>query len=153
MTPALRGGIYAPIPTAFKENEDLDVDATVRHALRLASAGVGLVIGGSTGEAIALTSDERIAVIRHVRSALADHAVDHTPIIAGTGSGSLRETIALSRQAAEAGADAVIVIAPGYFSMSIANDRKALKEFFVQCAEHSPVPVMVYNFPAAVGVL
>ena len=61
----------------------------------------------------------------------------------GTGAGSTRETIELSREAAEAGADFVIVITSGYFSGAL--DRKALKTFFVDVAEKSPLPVILYN--------
>ena len=72
-----------------------------------------------------------------------------TPIVVGTGAGSLQETMNFTRDAAEAGADAVLVIAPGYFSFAIGKDRVALKEFFTEVADVSPVPVMIYNFPAA----
>ena len=127
---ALPGGIYAPIPTPFTEQEELNLDSLVKHALRLARAGVGLVISGSTGEAVALTNAERSLTIKSIRDALQTNGLTKIPIIAGTGTGSLKETITLSQEAKEAGADAVIVIAPGYFSSAIAKDRKALKEFF-----------------------
>lgn len=144
----LPAGIYAPIPTPFKTDgsEDLDTDALVRHAKRLAAAGIGLVVSGSTGEAVAMTHAERAQAVYAIRA-----ASPTVPIIAGTGGGSLRETIVFCHEAAAAGADAAIVIAPGYFSASIAQDRKALKEFFCETADKSPVPVMVYNFPAAAG--
>lgn len=150
----LPAGIYAPLPTAFTADEELDIDSTVRHAIRLAKAGVGLVVSGSTGEAISMTAAERAQVVYAIRTALTqqgDAALARTPIIAGTGGGSLRETIALSKDAHKAGADAVIVIAPGYFSSNLASDRNALKQFFTLTADASPLPVMVYNFPAAAG--
>lgn len=147
----LRGGIYAPIPTPFKpDSEDVDVESLIRHAKRLAAAGVGLVVSGSTGEAIAMSHEERALAIFQIRRALeADAALKDTPIIAGTGGGSLRETIQYSHEAAVAGADAVIIITPGYFSAAIGSDRAALKDFFTTAADKSAVPVMVYNFPGA----
>ena len=127
----LPAGIYAPIPTPFTQDEAVDEAALVRHALRLSRAGVGLVVSGSTGEAVALTGAERSQCISAIRAALIKEGLTATPIVAGTGTGSLRETITLCREAKTAGADAVIVILPGYFSASIARDRLALKEFFL----------------------
>ena len=144
-------GIYAPIPTPFKADgsEDVDETALVRHALRLAHAGVGLVVSGSTGEAIASTHNERARSVYAIRKALQASSAPETPIIAGTGGGSLRETIEFCHEAKAAGADAAIVIAPGYFSAAM--DRVALKDFFWQTAEKSPIPVMLYNFPGSAG--
>ena len=122
----LPGGVYVPIVTPFKSNEDLDEVTLQTHCLRVANAGCGLVLMGTNGEASHMTRQERITCIRSVRSVVPES----TPIIAGTGSGSLRETIQFTRDAAEAGADAVLVISPGYFSFVIGKDDKAHKEFF-----------------------
>lgn len=125
----LRGGIYAPIPTPLHSDETLDLPTLAKHALRLARANVGLVVGGSTGEASQLTREERYEIVATVRKALVAEGVE-CPVIAGTGGGSLRETVELCRDAKRAGADGVLVISPGYFSGAIAKDTKALKEFF-----------------------
>jgi len=71
--------------------------------------------------------------------------------IAGTGAGSLKETMKLTEEAAKAGADAIIVIASGYFAGAWGNDQKALYNFWFQIAERSPVPVIIYNYPGASG--
>lgn len=65
------------------------------------------------GEAHHLSPSERITLITSSRKALDDAGLTEVPIIAGTGVGSTRETIELSKQAAEAGADCAIVISPG----------------------------------------
>lgn len=144
----LPAGIYAPIPTAFIENtEDLDLKATVRHAIRLAKAGAGLVTCGSTGEATAMSPKERAQICSEIRTALQKEGLQ-TPIIAGTGGGSLRETVSMCKDAQKSGADAVIVISPSYFGANLHSDRQALLNFFHSVADQSPLPVMVYNFPA-----
>ncbi|PWN42688.1 aldolase [Ceraceosorus guamensis] len=131
----LPGGVYVPLVTPFTPSpeEDLDLEAFKKVALRVASAGCGLVVLGTGGEASHVTASERIRL---------------TPIIAGTGTGSLYETKQLCKDAAAAGADAAIVLTPGFFAGAIAKDRTALKQYFHEIASASPIPVMVYNFPA-----
>jgi len=68
------------------------------------------------GEAHHLSPSERIELIISARKALDEAGLTEVPIIAGTGVGSTRETIKLSKEASEAGADAAIVIAPGFVS-------------------------------------
>lgn len=97
------------------------------------------------GEAIHLSYSERVKLIHAARKALDGAGLSHVPIIAGTGAGSTRETIELTNQAATAGADYVIVITSGYFAGALANNRAALKAFFVEVAEKSPIPVLIYN--------
>jgi 4-hydroxy-2-oxoglutarate aldolase len=97
------------------------------------------------GEAHHLSSTERVQLIKAAREALDAAHFTTTPIVVGTGTGSTRETIKLTKEAAEAGADYSIVIPSGYFAGALANDRKSLKTFFKDVAEASPIPVMVYN--------
>jgi L-threo-3-deoxy-hexylosonate aldolase len=95
------------------------------------------------GEAIHVSHSERVALIRAARKALDDVGLSHTPIISGAGAGSTRETIQLTIEAADGGADYVIVIASGYFAGALS--RKALKDFWTEVSEKSPIPVMIYN--------
>ena len=95
------------------------------------------------GEAHHLTHSERKVLIEAARKALDEAGYTDVPIIAGTGVGSTRETIELCHEAAEAGADYAIVIASGYFAGAFS--RPALKAFFTEVAEKSPIPVIVYN--------
>lgn len=97
------------------------------------------------GEALHLSHGERIEIIKATRQSLDDAGFPDTPIIAGTGGGSTRESIELSKAAAAAGADYAIVITPGYFSGVLASHRRALKAFFVEVAEKSPIPIIIYN--------
>ncbi|KDR81682.1 hypothetical protein GALMADRAFT_59768 [Galerina marginata CBS 339.88] len=148
----LKAGIFAPIPSFFlPETEDLDIPSFEKHIVRLATAGVGPLIAGSMGEAIHLSHSERVKLIHAGRKALDNAGLSHIPIIAGTGAGSTRETIELTNEAAAAGADYAIVIASGYFAGALASSRAALKAFWVEVSEKSPIPIMIYNYPGASG--
>ena len=103
------------------------------------------LISGTMGEAHHLSHDERSAIIKSVRAALDDADFKEVPIIAGSGAGSTRETIQLSKAAAEAGADYAIVICSGYFAGALVNNKKALKAFWAEVSEKSPIPVIIYN--------
>ncbi len=101
------------------------------------------------GEGIHLAHGERASLVLAVRNALDAEGFFDVPIIVGTGGGSTRETVVLCKEVAVSGADAVIVITPGYFSGVLANDRRALKAFFKEVAENSALPVLIYNCPFA----
>ncbi|PCH43950.1 dihydrodipicolinate synthetase [Wolfiporia cocos MD-104 SS10] len=148
----LTPGIYAPIPTFFLPgSEDLDLEALSAHIVRTANAGVLPLLAGSMGEGIHLTHSERVTLIKTARKALDSAGLTRIPIVAGTGTGSTRETVELCREAAEAGADYAIVIASGYFAGVLAGSKKALKAFWSEVAEKSPIPVIIYNYPGASG--
>ena len=97
------------------------------------------------GEAIHLSHEERLVLIKAARQALDNVGFEHVPIMAGTGAGSTRETVELCKEAAEAGADYAIAIASGYFAGTLARNRKALKEFWAEISAKSPIPILIYN--------
>lgn len=148
----LTPGIFAPVPTFFfPESEELDLETLKVHVVYLARAGVRPLLAGTTGEGLHLAHGERASLVHAVREALDMAGFLDFPIIVGTGGGSTRETLVLCEEAATAGADAVIVITPGYFAGVLANHRRALKAFYVEVAEKSALPVLIYNFPGASG--
>lgn len=111
----------------------------------LAKAGTKPLLAGTMGEGIHLSHSDRVALIKAAREALDEVGFTGVPIIVGTGAGSTRETIQLSKEAAEAGADYVIVITSGYFAGALVGNKKALKAYFTEVAEKSPIPVIIYN--------
>ena len=123
----------------------IDIPTLKKHVVFLAKAGIKPLLAGTMGEGIHLSNSDRIALIKATREALDEIGFTGVPIIVGTGAGSTRETIQLSKSAAEAGADYVIVITPGYFAGALAGNRVALKAFFTEVAEKSPIPVIIYN--------
>lgn len=103
------------------------------------------------GEAIHLSHEERVILIKTARKALDHVGLLTVPIIAGIGAGSTRESIDLAHEAAAAGADYGIVITSGYFAGALAGNKAALKAFFQEVSSKSPIPVMIYNYPGASG--
>lgn len=148
----LRPGVYAPTLTFFhSDTEDLDTPTIRRHAVRLAKAGlVGLVTMGSNGEAGHLTHEERRTIIRETRSALVEAGFEDVPVIAGASEQSVRGTVELSRDSADAGAEYVLIIPPSYYRPAMGNEQ-TLYEFFTTVADGSPLPVILYNYPGAVA--
>lgn len=128
-----------------------DLQSFSAHVIRLAKAGVQPLLSGSMGEAHHLSHAERVTLIKTARQALDEAGFTSIPIIAGTGAGSTRETVELSAEAAAAGADYTIVICSGYFAGALAGNRKALKAFWTEVAEKSPIPVIIYNCECAMG--
>ncbi|KAF7716507.1 Uncharacterized protein PECH_005210 [Penicillium ucsense] len=144
----LTKGVYVPTVAFFQPDEEVDVATTEKHAAYLARSGVsGLVTQGSNGEAVHLDRQERKAITSATRRGVAAAGHPNLPIIAGCGAASTRETIQHCRDAAEAGADAVLVLPPSYYQALV--NREALHAHFVAVADASPLPVLLYNFPGA----
>jgi L-threo-3-deoxy-hexylosonate aldolase len=129
----------------------IDLPALEKHVAYLVRAGVRPLLAGTNGEGIHLAHGERTRLIHSTRKALDTAGFLEVPIIVGAGGGSTRETIALCEEVGAAGADAAIVITPGYFAGILANHRSALKEYFTEVASKSPVPVLIYNCGALVN--
>lgn len=144
-------GLYVPTVAFFDaDSEDLDLATVRRHAVRLAEAGVaGLTTQGSNGEAVHLTHDERRAVTRATRQALDEAGFHELPIIVGCGAQSTREAIELCQEARQSGGDYALVLPPSYYRPMFTSET--LVEFFRDVASASPVPVLVYNYPAVVS--
>jgi len=151
----LSRGVYVPTMCFFEhDTEDVDTATIARHAVRLARAGVtGLATQGSNGEAVHLTHAERHLVTSTTRKALNDAGFSHMPIIVGCGSQSTRETIQYCREGWEAGGDYALVLPPSYYAPLFSPSNETIIEFFSTVADASPIPIIIYNFPGAVGGL
>jgi 4-hydroxy-2-oxoglutarate aldolase len=140
-------GVFAPLPTPFHANGDLDTEK-FRGALArwITTPLAGFVVLGSNGEAVFLDEDEADRVIATAREAVPRGR----PLIIGTGRESTRATIRATRRAADLGADFVLVRTPGFFKSQMTTD--AFVRHYSAVAEASPVPVLLYNFTAVTGV-
>ena len=136
-------GIFPPITTPFDPTTGDIAPVQFRENIeRLLAEGVdGIVVSGSTGEAPLLEPEEQRLLVGLARDTLPDGKW----LIAGTGGESTRQTIALSQAAGAAGANAVLVRAPSYFSGALTPETLALH--FRADADLSPVPVLIYNIP------
>ncbi|HEX7735148.1 MAG TPA: dihydrodipicolinate synthase family protein [Ktedonobacteraceae bacterium] len=144
----LPGGIYPPVPTFFTGDEDLDLPIYRQHIRNLAGTGIaGYVVMGSNGEAVHLSSAERLQVIEAAREASDAGAL----LIAGCGEQATRATIANCRAARQAGADYALVLPPSYFKSRM--QETALLAHYRAIADASPLPVVIYNMPASAAGL
>lgn len=142
MTKSLQG-IFAPVVTPFQAGtEDLDLKAFRANVrAHLADGLSGIVLAGSTGEAALLSEEERVTLVTAAR----EEVPRDRWLIVGTGAESARQCIARCHAAKAAGADAVLVVAPHYYSgaMTVA----ALGAHYQRVADESPLPVLLYNIP------
>jgi|CZKR01.1.fsa_nt_gi 4-hydroxy-2-oxoglutarate aldolase len=139
-------GIFPPITTPFYPDGNVyfkKLESNVERYSRTPVAGI--VVLGSTGEAILLSDQERREVFKAARDAAAPNKV----LVAGTGIESAIETLRLTEYAAELGYDVAMVRTPHYYKkqMQTAN----ILAFYRTVADRSPLPVIIYNFPQATG--
>jgi dihydrodipicolinate synthase/N-acetylneuraminate lyase len=139
-------GIFPPITTPFYPDGEVyykKLEANVERYSRTPVAGI--VVLGSTGEAILLSDQERRDVLKTALAAAAPNKV----MIAGTGIESAHETLRLTEYAAELGYDAAMIRTPHYYKKQMLPAN--LLAFYRTVADRSALPVIIYNFPQATG--
>lgn len=135
-------GVFPPIPTPFDAEGNVATQALVENLERWNQADLaGYVVLGSNGEAVYLTEEEKLHVWETARQVIPSDRL----MIAGTGCESTRQTIALTRQAAQAGADVALLVTPHYFDGRMTPN--SLVRHYQAVAEVSPIPVVLYNVP------
>jgi 4-hydroxy-tetrahydrodipicolinate synthase len=144
MTEPLFRGVLPALVTPFRDGE-VDEDAFVRLVERQIIGGVhGLVPVGTTGESATLSHDEH----RRVVELCVKTAAGRVPVIAGAGSNSTAEAIALVRHAKQVGADAALVVTPYYNRPS----QEGLYAHYRAINDAVQLPVIIYNVPARTSV-
>ncbi|ASS99890.1 MULTISPECIES: 4-hydroxy-tetrahydrodipicolinate synthase [Geobacillus] len=139
------GNIITAMVTPFDRKGNLDLAKTTELVNYLLDNGTdALVVAGTTGESPTLTTEEKIALFRHVVSVVNGRA----PVIAGTGTNNTRASIELTKKAEEAGVDAVMLVAPYYNK----PNQEGLYQHFKAIAESTSLPVMLYNVPGRTSV-
>lgn len=134
------GTVSVAMVTPFTKDGELDRDAAARLAVHLVDNGVdSLVLSGTTGESPTTTVEEKIELIRTVRSAVDTRA----KLIAGTGTNDTRASVELARRNAEAGADALLAVTPYYSKPS----QEGVYRHFVEIANATDLPVCLYDIP------
>ncbi|WP_382309519.1 4-hydroxy-tetrahydrodipicolinate synthase [Herbiconiux sp. UC225_62] len=142
---AIRGSI-APLMTPFTADGSVDHESLANLVnWQLANGTHGLSIGGSTGEPAAQSNEERLAAIETVIAA----GAGRVPVVAGTGSARLDETIELTAAARDAGIDASLIITPYYARPT----QEALYVWYKTIAAEFPdLPILAYNVPVRTAV-
>ena len=132
--------------TPFDESGAVDSEGARRLAAHLLEHGSnGLVIAGSTGECPTLTDGETVELLRAVRKEVGDDV----PLVVGTGTNDTRHSCELTKMAADAGADASLVVVPYYNK----PNRAGIRAHFETVAAAVPdLPMVMYNIPSRVIV-
>jgi len=137
-------GIIPAVTTPFDDEGSIDLPALERNVGALLEAGVhGFVATGTMGEAGSLSATERASVVGAVVAA----ADGRAPVIAGVSSGTPDASVAYARDAAAAGAEAIMLLPPlGYHA-----DGREIVAFYAAVADGAGLPVMAYNNPQSSG--
>lgn len=138
-------GVLTALLTPFTQDGDIDTAALRQVVDHTVDGGVdGVVACGSTAEFSGMTGSERRLVVETV----IEQAAGRVPVIAQTGALSAREAIEHSRHAEQAGASAVMVVAPFYEALTLDETLRYLRKV----AGAVELPVMLYNLPPATGL-
>lgn len=142
-------GVFAAVPTPFSPELEPDLGLFMEHCEWVLENGCdGLNVLGSTGEATSQSNRARAALMREVGGS----SLSAAPLMVGTGTPALAETIELTRLAAESGFDAALVLPPFYY-VPVADD--GLFDYFAQLMDaigNTDLGIYLYNFPQMTGI-
>ncbi len=139
----LKGSI-PPLVTPFRRGA-VDYDAYAKLvAFQIQEGSHGILVNGTTAEPSTLSVEERNRLVDIAVQA----AAGRVPVVAATGSQSLRETRELTQYAAEAGADALLIVTPYY----IRPPQRGLVAYYLELASMTELPWMVYHIPGRAAV-
>ena len=140
---SLKGSI-PPLVTPFR-NGEVDYDAYAQLvSFQIRNGSHGILVNGTTAEPSTLTAEERNRLV----DIAVEVAAKKVPVVAATGSQSLRETRLLTEHAAKAGADALLIVTPYY----IKPPQRGLIAYYLELAAISALPWMIYHIPGRTAV-
>ena len=135
------GRLITAMVTPFDAQGRVDYAQARRLASTLLDSGSdGLVISGTTGESPTLTTDEKLRLFREIKTEIGDRGA----VVAGTGNYSTAESIELTREAENEGADAALLVVPYYNKPT----QEGLYLHFRAIAESTGLPCILYNVPS-----
>ncbi len=139
-------GILPPIATPFIRDE-VAYDKLKSNISRWNKTGLtGYVVMGSNGESVFLTREEKLKLVEATK----DNMDSGKVLIAGTGSDSIKETISLSNDAANLGADYALILTPSFYKRQMKSE--AFVRYFTEVADQIRIPVIIYNVPKFTSV-
>lgn len=134
------GRVSTAMVTPFDNKGNIDFQKTSQLIEYLIENGSdSLVVAGTTGESPTLSTEEKVALFRHVVKTVNGRI----PVIAGTGSNNTYASIELTKKAEASGVDAIMIVAPYYNK----PNQEGIFQHFKAIAESTTLPVMVYNIP------
>ena len=137
-------GIFPPLTTTFTDDQ-LDLNKLNNNVKKYEPKNLsGYVLFGSNGESVFLTRDEKIQIVLNLREQT------KKILIAGTGSDSIKETISLTNEAAEKGANYALIISPSFFKSEM--NHHSFLNYYYKVAESVMIPVIIYNVPKFTNV-
>src|SRR6185503_592152 len=140
-------GIIAAVPTPFSTTGEFAAEKLASNLEHWNRSDLrGYLILGSTGEFPHLTVDEKLAVIEAARNATPSHKL----LLVGTSELSTRGTVEMTKQAADRGADAAVVVTPFYYKRLL--DEEHLAAHYRRIADSATIPVLIYLIPQFSGV-
>jgi len=140
-------GVFAPLATPFDGQGNLLLDKLASNVEKLNKTRLrGYLALGTNGEFRGLSAPEQMKVLKTIVSAASPEKV----IMAGTGAETVPVSIELCQQAAEIGAHYGSLITPFFFAKKMSD--RALIDYFIQVAERSPIPVLLYNNPGVTNI-
>jgi 4-hydroxy-2-oxoglutarate aldolase len=141
-------GIFPAMATPFNHEGELWKAKVEHNVSKLNVLGLsGYVVTGSTGESVLLSAEERVQLWEWV----AQSAAPGKLLIAGTAAESVKETVALSNQAAALGYHAALVVTPHYYRGAF-QTAATQKLFYGAVADQTKIPILLYNLPQNTGI-
>ena len=133
-------GVIPPMVTPFKADGELDQKSFVSNIEKWNKDRLtGYLVIGSNSETVYLGEDEKLELVKLT----VEHAKKDRLIIVGSSQESARETIKLTNKCAKLGAHCALILTPFYYGSSM--DSKAMIRFFTEVADHSDIPILIYN--------
>lgn len=138
------GSVITAMVTPFKKDSNVNYEKAQELARFLLDNGSdSLVVTGTTGESPTLNFQEKVNLYAAVKEAVNGKGC----VIAGTGGNSTEEAVELSKAAEKVGADALLLVVPYYNKPS----QEGMYQHFKTVAEHTDLPIMLYNIPSRTG--
>lgn len=140
-------GMLPPIATPFDENDgSIAYDKLSENFDKWNKIPFrGYTVQGSNGEYPFLSADERIELVKNVKQMIPSGKL----LVAGSGCESTIETVKMTQEMAKQGADVALVITPFYYKSGVT--QSGLAKHYEEVADHSPIPVLLYNVPVNTG--
>jgi 4-hydroxy-tetrahydrodipicolinate synthase len=142
--PVALGTILTAMVTPFAEGGGIDQEATVRLMHHLVDHGSdGLVVCGTTGEAVTMSDEEQLRVIELAVGEMHERCT----IVAGAGSNDTRHAVRLTERATQVGPDALLAVNPYYNRPS----RRGIIRHYEEVSRATNLPILLYNIPQRTG--